>query len=199
MAGETATNSLIVTKLHRPPVTYDHLHRQGLLDRLNQHRYHPMALIAAPAGYGKSTLVSCWLEAYELPSAWLSLANMTITYGNSSPIDCYSDCRLYGRYRRIILFHHLIWYVYKRYRRRTRLDRICNLFLKNWNPIGAMVGALTFGIAEALEIYMQSSGGVMLPNELFIAIPCILTIVLTISRKKFNVPTKLGTPYIKEH
>jgi simple sugar transport system permease protein len=72
-------------------------------------------------------------------------------------------------------------------------------FLGNWNPLGAMVGALIFGIAEALAIYMQSSGGGVLPNEMLIAMPYILTIVLTISRKKFNVPTKLGTPYIKEH
>ena len=72
-------------------------------------------------------------------------------------------------------------------------------FLGNWNPLGAMVGALIFGIAEALAIYMQSSGGGILPNELLIAMPYILTIVLTISRKRFNVPTKLGTPYITEH
>ncbi|CAB1068300.1 ABC transporter permease [Alkalispirochaeta odontotermitis] len=72
-------------------------------------------------------------------------------------------------------------------------------FLGNWNPLGAMVGALIFGVAEALAIYMQSSGGGILPNELFIAMPYILTIILTISRKRFNVPTKLGVPYIKEH
>jgi len=72
-------------------------------------------------------------------------------------------------------------------------------FLGNWNPLGAMVGALIFGVAEALAIYMQSSGGGFLPNELFIAMPYILTIILTISRKRFNVPTKLGVPYIKEH
>ncbi len=72
-------------------------------------------------------------------------------------------------------------------------------FLGNWNPLGAMLGALIFGMAEALAIYMQSSGGGTLPNELFIAMPYILTIILTISRKRFNVPTKLGVPYIKEH
>ena len=72
-------------------------------------------------------------------------------------------------------------------------------FLGNWNPLGAMVGALIFGVAEAIAIYMQSSGGGILPNELFIAMPYILTIILTISRKRFNVPTKLGVPYIKEH
>ena len=73
MAGETATNSLIVTKLHRPPVADDHLHRQGLLDRLTQRRYRPLALVSAPAGYGKSTLLSCWLESCDIPAAWVSL------------------------------------------------------------------------------------------------------------------------------
>jgi len=71
-------------------------------------------------------------------------------------------------------------------------------FLGNWNPKGAFIGALVFGLAEAIAIYMQSSGGVLFPNELFIALPYILTIVLTITRKSFNVPAKLGVPYIKE-
>jgi len=70
-------------------------------------------------------------------------------------------------------------------------------FLGNWNPIGALAGALVFGIAEALAIFMQSSGKGLLPNELFIALPYILTIVLTLARKNFNVPSKLGIPYIK--
>ena len=70
-------------------------------------------------------------------------------------------------------------------------------FLGNWNPLGAMVGALVFGIAEALAIFMQSSGQSQLPNELFIALPYILTIVLTLARKNFNVPSKLGIPYVK--
>jgi len=72
-------------------------------------------------------------------------------------------------------------------------------FLGNWNPKGAFIGALVFGFAEAIAIYMQSSGGVLFPNELFIALPYILTIVLTITRKSFNVPAKLGVPYIKEN
>ncbi len=72
-------------------------------------------------------------------------------------------------------------------------------FLGNWNPKGAFVGTLVFGLAEALAIYMQSIGGAgLFPNELFIALPYILTIVLTISRKSYNVPAKLGVPYRKE-
>ncbi len=72
-------------------------------------------------------------------------------------------------------------------------------FLGNWNPIGAFIGTLIFGLAEAFAILMQSNSATMLPNELFIALPYILTIILTISRKSFNVPSKLGTAYIKEN
>lgn len=73
-------------------------------------------------------------------------------------------------------------------------------FLGNWNPKGAVIGTLAFGFAEAIAIYMQSIGSnALFPNELFIAMPYIMTIVLTVSRKSFNVPAKLGVPYIKEN
>lgn len=73
-------------------------------------------------------------------------------------------------------------------------------FLGNWNPKGAVIGTVVFGFAEALAIYMQSiGGGGYFPNELFIALPYILTIVLTVSRKNFNVPAKLGVAYSKEN
>ena len=73
-------------------------------------------------------------------------------------------------------------------------------FLGNWNPKGALVGTIVFGLAEALAIYMQSLGGQsFFPNELFIALPYLLTIILTISRRSYNVPAKLGEPYVKEN
>ncbi|MCF7935068.1 MAG: ABC transporter permease [Synergistales bacterium] len=71
-------------------------------------------------------------------------------------------------------------------------------FLGNWNPLGALLGALVFGLADATAIVLQTSGVKLIPNEFLIAIPYILTIVATMARKHFNVPTKLGTPYIKE-
>ncbi len=73
MAGETTSVSIIRTKLHRPPVASDHVHRVQMLDRLTERLYRPFTLVSAPAGYGKSTLVSCWAEAIEIPSAWISL------------------------------------------------------------------------------------------------------------------------------
>lgn len=73
-------------------------------------------------------------------------------------------------------------------------------FLGNWNPKGAVIGTLAFGFAEAIAIYMQSIGNsALFPNELFIALPYIMTIALTISRKSFSVPAKLGVPYVKEN
>ena len=64
---------ILRTKLHRPPVDRTHLHRDHLLDRLNKGQHRPLALVSASAGYGKSTLVSCWLEACKIPGAWVSL------------------------------------------------------------------------------------------------------------------------------
>jgi len=70
---EKGTLPLIRTKLHRPPVAADHLHRQHLLERLEKNLKRPLTLVSAPAGYGKTTLMSCWLESSDLPSAWVSL------------------------------------------------------------------------------------------------------------------------------
>jgi simple sugar transport system permease protein len=71
-------------------------------------------------------------------------------------------------------------------------------FLGNWTPRGALIGTLVFGFAEAAAIYVRSAGWTVFPNELCIAIPYILTIVLTVTRKSFDTPAKLGIPYSKE-
>ena len=72
-------------------------------------------------------------------------------------------------------------------------------FLGNWGPRGTVLGTLAFGLADAVSIYIQAvSGSSVFPNELIIALPYILTILLTICRKNFNVPAKLGVPYSKE-
>ena len=73
MTDETTSNPLILTKLHRPPVPTDHVHRPELLAWLEKRRRRPLTLVSAPAGYGKSTPVSCWLDTRDSPGAWLSL------------------------------------------------------------------------------------------------------------------------------
>ena len=73
-------------------------------------------------------------------------------------------------------------------------------FLGNWSPLGAVLGTLAFGLADSISIYIQAIGlGGNFPREFIIALPYILTIVLTIFRKNFNVPAKLGVPYSKEN
>lgn len=69
-------------------------------------------------------------------------------------------------------------------------------FLGNWSPKGAVLGTLAFGLADALSIYFRT-GTTAVPTELIIALPYILTIVLTIFRSNFRVPAKLGVPYRK--
>ena len=64
---------IVTAKLHRPPAPPRSLERQRLLDRLELGRDLPLALICAPAGYGKTVLASQWLESSSRPSAWISL------------------------------------------------------------------------------------------------------------------------------
>jgi LuxR family transcriptional regulator, maltose regulon positive regulatory protein len=60
-------------KLHRPRALAGWIVRSRLLDRLNQVLREPVALISAPAGFGKTTLISQWLDRCPLPNAWLQL------------------------------------------------------------------------------------------------------------------------------
>lgn len=71
-------------------------------------------------------------------------------------------------------------------------------FLGNWSPVGAVLGTMAFGLADAVSIYFRTGSGVV-PTELITALPYILTILLTIFRSNFNVPAKLGVPYSKEN
>ena len=64
---------LLRTKLHRPRLTADLVHRPRLKEALNNGLDRPLILVAAPAGFGKSTLLSAWLETLDRPHAWLSL------------------------------------------------------------------------------------------------------------------------------
>ena len=64
---------LIQTKLHRPPLPRDLVARPRLTDLLVCQTPHSLTLVSAPAGYGKSTLISGWAEALTCPVAWISL------------------------------------------------------------------------------------------------------------------------------
>jgi LuxR family maltose regulon positive regulatory protein len=69
--------SILITKLFTPPLKADLVERPDLIQRLSDGLDRKAALISAPAGFGKSTLVSAWLkELNQMPeteAAWLSL------------------------------------------------------------------------------------------------------------------------------
>lgn len=71
-------DQILQTKLIRPPLRLGVVRRPRLTERLHAawQAGQRLALIAAPAGYGKTTLALSWLEqlpASELSVAWLSL------------------------------------------------------------------------------------------------------------------------------
>ncbi len=67
--------ALLQTKLYIPPLRPHLVRRPQLLERLNQglQLEHKLTLISAPAGFGKTTLLSEWTETLNYPVAWLSL------------------------------------------------------------------------------------------------------------------------------
>ena len=62
-------------KLHVPSSRTDWIQRRRLISTLEQAALSPIVLVAAPAGYGKSTAVGQWLQSENAPEhqAWVSL------------------------------------------------------------------------------------------------------------------------------
>ncbi len=70
---ERSSIIILRTKLQRPGIPSDYVHRPNLVDKLEKNSNLPLVLVSAPAGYGKSTLVSSWLGQCDRASAWVSL------------------------------------------------------------------------------------------------------------------------------
>jgi LuxR family maltose regulon positive regulatory protein len=66
---------LLQTKLFIPPFRPSQILRPRLVNKLNDTRPCKLILLSAPAGYGKTTLVTEWLAQLEANTAvcWLSL------------------------------------------------------------------------------------------------------------------------------
>jgi LuxR family maltose regulon positive regulatory protein len=64
---------ILATKLYIPPPRTKVVPRPCLVERLNEGLQRRLTLISAPAGFGKTTLVSEWIVSYGRPVAWLSL------------------------------------------------------------------------------------------------------------------------------
>src|SRR6266566_1629379 len=64
---------ILATKLYIPRLRPNVVSRPRLIERLNEGLYRKLTLISAPAGFGKTTLVSEWVLGCQRPAAWLSL------------------------------------------------------------------------------------------------------------------------------
>ncbi len=72
---------ILATKLYIPRLRPNVVLRPRLLERLNEGLHRKLTLIAAPAGFGKTTLVSEWVVGSKRATAWLSLDE-----GDNDPI-----------------------------------------------------------------------------------------------------------------
>jgi len=64
---------ILATKLYVPPPQPRAVLRPRLVERLNEGLHRKLTLVSAPAGFGKTTLLSGWVAGCERPTAWLSL------------------------------------------------------------------------------------------------------------------------------
>jgi len=75
------TRPLLTTKLYIPPVRPELVSRPRLIDRLVSGLHRKLTLISAPAGFGKTTLLSECVVSCDRPVAWVSLDK-----GDNDPI-----------------------------------------------------------------------------------------------------------------
>jgi LuxR family maltose regulon positive regulatory protein len=73
---------MLLTKLHIPPAGNNIVHRSELYEKLNIGLSRKLILISAPAGFGKTTLLSDWINQQNIPTAWFSIDN-----GDNDPVE----------------------------------------------------------------------------------------------------------------
>jgi LuxR family maltose regulon positive regulatory protein len=59
--GLSVSTPILTTKLYIPPTRPELVPRPRLIERLNEGLHRKLTLISAPAGFGKTTLVSSWI------------------------------------------------------------------------------------------------------------------------------------------
>ncbi len=64
---------ILNTKLFVPPPRLNRVSRPRLFKWLDEGWNHKLTLVSAPAGFGKTTLLSEWIQSVQSPVAWLSL------------------------------------------------------------------------------------------------------------------------------
>ncbi|HEX6552124.1 MAG TPA: LuxR C-terminal-related transcriptional regulator [Ktedonobacteraceae bacterium] len=85
-ATRGSLGSLMRAKFYRPRSGSDVIPRTRLIERLNAALDGEITLVCAPAGFGKTTLLTQWVQTLDRPNAWLSLDE----HDNELPIFVHS-------------------------------------------------------------------------------------------------------------
>jgi len=68
-----------------------------------------------------------------------------------------------------------------------------------WSPWRSALGALLFAFIDALQLRLQASSAIVLPYQVFLMLPFLLTIVaMALVSRNARAPAALLTPYRKE-
>lgn len=70
------------------------------------------------------------------------------------------------------------------------------MILGGWAPFGALGASLLFGFADALQMRLQATG--LLPSQIILTIPYVLTIIVVAGVVKKTAPPSDYKPYVKE-
>lgn len=81
-----ARDMLLATKLGVPPTRPQRVQRPRLIDLLDQGLSSRLILISAPAGFGKTTLVSEWISSLSRRALGFKSAWLTLDEGDSDPV-----------------------------------------------------------------------------------------------------------------
>ena len=73
---------MLLTKRHIPTVVNNIVHRTVLHEKLNIGLSRKLILISAPAGFGKTIIVSDWINQFNITTAWFS-----IDKGDNDPVE----------------------------------------------------------------------------------------------------------------
>ena len=75
---------------------------------------------------------------------------------------------------------------------------IALVIFASWRPGKAMLGALLFGAFDALQVRLQTEVGAVVPGQVFLAAPYVLSIIaLVVAARRADYPRALLTPWFK--
>ena len=75
---------------------------------------------------------------------------------------------------------------------------IALVIFASWRPGKALLGALLFGAFDALQVRLQTEVGALVPGQVFLMVPYLLSIVaLVVAARRAEYPRALLTPWFK--